>query len=122
MFNLASGKKKTVNKRASKSQARHIFYRNSAERKVQYKNYRFPLASTLISNLLFAYDLADPPPPLHPSVSRFNINYAKISSIAFLREKVRQMPPLASRRGGIHCLWIFLAKLKLDDLILRPRA
>lgn len=48
--------KKAVNKRASKFQARHIFYHNSAKRKVQYENFRLHLVSLLISNLLPAYD------------------------------------------------------------------
>lgn len=51
-----SGKKKAVNKRASKFQARRIFYHNSAGRKVQYENFRLHLVPLLISNLLPACD------------------------------------------------------------------
>lgn len=78
-------------------------------------------ASTLISNLLPAYDLTDPPFTFSftcPSVSRFNINYTRIS---FVKTPGKNAPDtyLLSPLRRDRCLWIFLAKFKLDDLILR---
>lgn len=85
MFNLASGRKKKQLTSEPPSSKRAIsFIIIAPSEKSNMKIADLSLASILISNLLPAYDLTDNPLP----VPRFNINYARISSIESFRKKV----------------------------------
>lgn len=122
-----SGKKGAVNKRTSKFQARRIFYHNSAGRKVQYENFRLHLVPLLISNLLPAYDPTNllssrPSSPAPVLSSRFNINYARISSVESSSGKKHWSPPTRENPLSTEHAPTFLAKFKLNDPTLWPRA
>lgn len=123
-----SGKNEAVNKRASKFQARRIFYHNSVGRKVQYENFRLHLVPLLISNLLSAYD---PTNFLPPALRYLPLSFPPDSTLIMQEFLLlnplgeRSVPDPAYKRGNplsTEHAPTFLAKFKLNDPTLWPCA